>query len=209
MHTVENKRYSYLNDRHLAMIEVYTVGDSLASCGDCIGHFYSRRTQTYSRPMFLSAEKQRPSDWSTGTTTSSTFKNLSTHAHFENFRLLNLKRMLSTENLYSQYLQSEGRYFSSERGDSRKHVSLRKLFFIQWYIFSVVGIVNMSDHISKPEKCEFCLIYFSPCLLFAFQNVREASTLQLRHYYKVRTLLRTLCDLVDLSVRKFSSLEME
>ena len=41
MHTVENKRYSYLNDRHLAMIEVYAVGDSLAPCGDCIGHLYS------------------------------------------------------------------------------------------------------------------------------------------------------------------------
>lgn len=94
-------------------------------------------------------------------------------------------------------LQSEGRYFSSERGDSRKHVCLRKLSFIHWYIFSVVGIVNLSAHISKPEKCEFCLIYFSPYLLFPFQNVREASTLQLRHYYKVRKLLRTLCDLVD------------
>lgn len=57
MHTVENKRYSYLNDRHLAMIEVYTVGDSLAPCGDCIGHLYSLRTQTYFRLWFLSAEK--------------------------------------------------------------------------------------------------------------------------------------------------------
>ena len=57
MHTVENERYSYLKDRHLAMIEVYTVGDSLVSCGDYIGLFYSLRIQTYFRLWFLSTEK--------------------------------------------------------------------------------------------------------------------------------------------------------
>lgn len=55
MHTVENKRYSYLNDRHLAMIEVYTVGDSLASCNLKVAIFRRREGTVVNTSVYASS----------------------------------------------------------------------------------------------------------------------------------------------------------